>query len=297
MLLREKFEKMTNLSEGQKSILQYMCDHSQEIASMTIKELAQATYTSPATLIRVSKKLGYNGFDELKKDFLTEENYINTHFQKIDPNYPFLATDNYMTIASKITTLAKETADDTLSLIDFYTLQKAVKLFLKAEKIHLTAISFPLIYGRDFQLKLRRIGKNVEIVDLLGEQLYAAPIINKTDCALMISYSGETPLIRQMIKIYQQKNVPIIAITGVGSSTLRSAADVSLSVTTREKLYSKISGYSNLFSIKLILDILYSCIFKENYDTNLENKKSLSKLAEPGRFSTSEVLREDSSDS
>lgn len=69
MLLREKFEKMTNLSEGQKSILQYMCDHSQEIASMTIKELAQATYTSPATLIRVSKKLGYNGFDELKKTF------------------------------------------------------------------------------------------------------------------------------------------------------------------------------------------------------------------------------------
>ena len=297
MLLREKFKKMENLSEGQKSILQYMCGHPQEIASMTIKELAQATYTSPATLIRVSKKLGYNGFDELKKDFLIEENYINTHFQKIDPNYPFLATDNYMTIASKITTLAKETADDTLSLIDFYTLQKAVKFLLKAEKIHLTAISFPLIYGRDFQLKLRRIGKNVEIIDLLGEQLYAAPIINKSDCALMISYSGETPLIRQMIKVYQQKNIPIIAITGVGSSTLRSAADVSLSVTTREKLYSKISGYSNLFSINLILDILYSCIFKENYDANLKNKKSLSKLAEPGRFSTSEVLREDSFDS
>ena len=140
-----------------------MCDHSQEIASMTIKELAQVTYTSPATLIHVSKKFGYNGFDELKKDFLTEENYINTHFQKIDPNYPFLATDNYLTISSKITTLAKETADDTLSLIDFYTLQKAVKLLLKSEKIHLTAISFPLIYGRDFQLKLRRIGKNVEL--------------------------------------------------------------------------------------------------------------------------------------
>ena len=60
MLLREKFQKTENLSDSQKAVLQYMCDYPQEIASMTVKELAHATYTSPATLIRVSKKLGYN---------------------------------------------------------------------------------------------------------------------------------------------------------------------------------------------------------------------------------------------
>ena len=186
----------------------------------------------------------------------------------------------------------KETADDTLSLIEFQDLKKAVNILLDAEKIHLTAISFPLLHGYDFQLKMRKIGKLVEVVDLLGEQLYTDPIIGPKDCALMISYSGETPLIRQMIKLYRRKQIPIIGITSIGNSTLRSNATVCLSVTTREKLYSKIAGYANGTSIQLLLDILYSCVFKENYEVNFHNKKKLSERSEPGRFATYDVMKE-----
>lgn len=195
-------------------------------------------------------------------------------------------------IASKLTALVKETVDDTFSLLEFQDLKKAVQILLKAEKIHLTAISFPLLYGYEFQLNMRKIGKFVEIVDILGEQLFTEPIISSRDCALILSYSGETPLIRQMIPIYKRKNVPIIAITSMGSSALRNNATVALSVTTRKKLYSKIAGFSNSASIRLLLDILYSCVFKENYEANLTYKKNLSKRAEPGRFSTSEILKE-----
>ena len=293
MLLREKFDKIDFLSEGQRAILQYMYDHSQEIASMTVKQIAQEAYTSPATLIRLAKNLGYNGFEDLRRDFLQEEKYLNNNFTDIDANVPFRMSDNYIGIASKITALAKETADDTLSLMEYKSLKKAVDLLLQAEKIHLTAISFPLLYGYDFQLKMMRLGKPVEIMGILGEQLYSSPIIGPKDCALVISYSGETPLIREMLQVYKRKSIPIIAITSVGTSTLRASCTVALSVTTREKLYSKISGYSNELSIKLILDILYSCVFKEDYQKNLENKINLSRQAEPGRFSTTEVLRED----
>lgn len=295
MLLREKFDRVDFLSESQQAILQYMYGHSQEIASMTVKQIAQAAYTSPATLIRLAKNLGYNGFEDLRRDFLQEEKYLNKSFRDIDANIPFGISDNYIGIASKIAALAKETADDTLSLMEYQNLKKAVNLLLQAEKIHLTAISFPLLYGYDFQLKMMRLGKSVEIMSILGEQLYSSSIIGPKDCALVISYSGETPLIREMLQVYKRKDIPIIAITSVGTSTLRANCTVALSVTTREKLYSKIAGYSNELSIKLILDILYSCVFKEDYHKNLENKINLSQQAEPGRFSTTEVLREEES--
>ncbi len=40
MLLREKLEKAKNLSDTQRSALQYILDHAQEIKRMTIKEIA-----------------------------------------------------------------------------------------------------------------------------------------------------------------------------------------------------------------------------------------------------------------
>ncbi len=292
MLLKERIEGTPHLSYTQQSVLTYMYKNPHEITKMTLKEIAAASYTSPATLVRLAKNLGYDGFEELRRDFIKEEEYNNRSFDSIDANIPFHGNDNYMRIASKLATLMKETADDTLSLIEFQDLKKAVNILLEAEKIHLTAISFPLLHGYNFQLKMRKIGKLVEIVDVLGEQLYADPIITPKDCALMISYSGETPLIRQMITLYKKKKIPIIGITSIGSSTLRNNASVCLSITTHEKLYSKIAGFSNGTSIQLILDILYSCVFKENYSANLENKKKLSKRSEPGRFATYDVLKE-----
>lgn len=292
MLLKERIESVPHLSDSQQGALNYMYENPHEITGMTLKEIAAASYTSPATLVRLAKNLGYDGFEELRKDFIKEEEYNNRSFHSIDANIPFHGNDNYMGIASKLTALMKETADDTLSLMEFQNLKKAVDILLKAEKIHLTAISFPLLHGYDFQLKMRKIGKLVEIVDLLGEQLYSDPIVTPEDCALIISYSGETPLIRQMITLYRKKKIPIIGITSIGSSTLRNSANVCLSITTHEKLYSKIAGFSNGMSIQLILDILYSCVFKENYSANFENKKELSKRSEPGRFATYDVLKE-----
>ena len=41
------------------------------------------------------------------------------------------------------------------------------------------------------------------------------------------------------------RSVPIIAITSLGDNELKKYADVVLHISTREKLYSKIAGYSN----------------------------------------------------
>lgn len=292
MLLREKLEKAKNLSDTQRSALQYILDHAQEIKCMTIKEIAQKAFTSPAALVRMAKNLGCNGFEDFKAEFLAGEEYLNGHFSNLDPNLPFDEHDSYYAVASKIANLACETAADTLALIDYKNLEQAVKILLRAECIHISAISFSLLYGYDFQLKLCRLGKRVEIADILGEQLYSAPIIGPNDCALVISYSGETTPTRDMMSVYRAKNIPIVAITSIGNNTVRDNATVALSVTTREKLYSKIASYSSLFSIKLILDILYSCMFKENYKENWESLIDISRQAEPGRSSTSEILKE-----
>lgn len=292
MLLTEKIQTIEHLSSGQRAIADFLLEEKEAISEMTIKEIAHRTYTSPATLIRFAKTLGYEGFEQLKNEFLEEQKYIHQHFVKIDANYPFQQNEGYISIAGKISSLVKETVDDTLALIAHNDLQKAVSIIEKADRIHLSAISFPLLYGKDFQLKMRRIGKIVEITELTGEQLFTEPIIGSKDCAIIVSYSGETTVPRSMADLYKKHNLPIISITSMGSNYVREHSDVCLTITTREKLYSKIAGYSSEFSIKLLLDILYSCYFRNHYQQFLKQKTLLSKVAEPGRKSTSDILKE-----
>lgn len=78
MFIIQKLETI-HLSSSQKEVAQYILDKKLEIEKLTIQELAHQTYTSPATIIRLAKKLGYEGYESFKKRFHRRTKiYINT---------------------------------------------------------------------------------------------------------------------------------------------------------------------------------------------------------------------------
>lgn len=85
------------------------------------------------------------------------------------------------------------------------------------------------------------------------------------------------------------------AMTASSSSTLPShvALAISYSGTTRERPYSKVAGSTSELSIKLVLDTLYACYFNLHADELQAAKDEISRYSEPGRVSSSVVLRED----
>ena len=73
---------------------------------------------------------------------------------------------------------------------------------------------------------------------------------------------------------------------------LKKYGDVVLNISTREKLYSKIGGFVNENSIKLILDILYACYFDKDYEGNLNKRIHISKESETTRFASLDIMKE-----
>lgn len=291
-MLKQKIQD-TKFSHVQNTIKKYVLTHEHDIQNLSLKDLANQTYTSSATVLRFISKLGYNNYVEFQKDFSREIEYLDAHFQNIDPNYPFLETDSIYTISSKITILAKETMDDTLHLMTHDSLQMAVNLISRAKHIHLFAISYSLLHGQEFRFNMMRIGKMVHICEQIGEEYFTLNLLTKDDCAIFISYSGEREKLVDIAKRCRLKSVPIIVITNVGDSRLKKYADVVLHISTREKLYSKIAGFCNEYSIKLILDILYSCYFASDYQKHLNMKLQVSEYAEEGKqYITSDILKE-----
>ena len=77
-----------------------------------------------------------------------------------------------------------------------------------------------------------------------------------------------------------------------GDNSLKKYAQCVLTISTREKLHSKIANFTTEYSIELILNTLYSCVFLHNYQKNLDTKISITKQLEISRHSTSYTLNE-----
>jgi len=84
----------------------------------------------------------------------------------------------------------------------------------------------------------------------------------------------------------QKRGVPVIALTSAGDNLLRLCADYTFTISSRERLYSKISTFSTESSILYILNVLFSCYFSRNYQANLDYKLDASRQLEAGRSSS-----------
>ena len=290
MLLSEKM-KQTNFSNAETALVTYILEKGTAIESMTIKEIAEANFVHPSTLIRVAKKLGYKGWLELRTEFLAEQTYLQTYFEDVDANFPFQTNDGIMTIANKIASLERTTIDDTLSLLNHDDLQKAKQLLLNAKQIKIFGSNANLLISQDFALKMRRIKKNVVTSQTLGEDTYEAYNSQADTCAILISYTGENNFILQLARILRKQNIPVIALTSIGENTLASYSQAVLRITTRERLHSKIANFTINSSICYLLDVLYSCVFAENYQKNLNHLIEIGELADK-RKTSSEIMAE-----
>ena len=197
-----------------------------------------------------------------------------------------------MDIAHKIVQLHIESAKDTASLLHHDSLQKAIQILRKAQVIKVFAIANLNYAGEEFVFKLNRIHKTAYIHSVQDNQFQDAIMTTKDECAICLSYSGETPTLLKTTHFLKENQVPIIAITSLGQNSLSDLADVSLHISTREKSFSKIAGFSSLQSIHLILDILYSCLFSLNYQANIDYKINVAKRVELNREIDNKIIEE-----
>ena len=289
MLLINKIEN-ANLTKIEEDIAQYIILHKENLENLSTRAIAKATYTSSSAVVRLAHKLGFEGYNDLKKQYIKEQEYLNSHFENIDANIPFTQENNLMSVANSIKEIMIESANDTLTLINNDLLNKVIKILDKSKHIYVFGFGSYVEIAKIFQMKMSRIKKYVIVQSFVGEENYQANMLNEEDCAIIISYSGENLI--NIASLLKEKNIPIIAITSIGENTLSTYSTCTLHMSTREKLFSKIANYTAEHSVSLILDILYSCYFRLNYKENLDNKIKYSKKVEVNRISSNEIIKE-----
>lgn len=264
-------------SQSEKEIAKYILNHGDDVLRMSVKQLAKHTYTSPATIVRLCKKIGLKGYNDFKIQYSAELQYDLSHTDRIDVNFPFSQKDTHPTICHKLASLSQEVIADTIQLIDFQQLDQIVDLLYQNHDIDIYGSGNSLLAAMSFQHKMMRINRDVHLKALHGEQVFLSYNSNKERIAMIISYSGETNELIQIAQTLKEKQTKIIILTSVGDNRLSHYADYILNIGSREKIFTKIAPFASQTSMEYLLNVIFSCLFQKDYEQNIQNKISYDK--------------------
>ncbi|GAA0339691.1 MurR/RpiR family transcriptional regulator [Oceanobacillus oncorhynchi subsp. oncorhynchi] len=294
MYLFQRIEEVVvQYSDARRLIGEFLLENRDQISKYNMDDIAKLTFTSKPTLVRFAKNLGYSGWKEFMYAFAHETVIHKDDDNDMNPNFPFQATDDTLEIIESLSNLQIQSIKDTVSLMSAEDINQAANLINQAETIIIYGVSPNSYYGELFKRKLLTIRKKA-IMSPLGESGLISKTLTKNDCAIIISYSGNNPdrnptsNIRSLLK----NKVPIIGITSGGHNYLRDYSNVILNISSKERLYSKITNFASEQSIMFILNILYAKVFALEYEKNKEFKILNSKVLESEREATFKDLIE-----
>ena len=272
MSIMTQLEFELEFSESEKEIAKYILNHGEAVLSMSVKELAKHTYTSPATIVRLCKKIGLEGYNDFKIKYSAELQYDLQHTDRIDVNFPFQKDDSHPLICHKLASLSQGVIADTVKLIDFNQLHQIVDLIYHYPTIDIYGSGNSLLAAMSFQHKMMRISRDVNLRVLHGEQIFMSYNTNPDRIGMIISYSGETNEVIQIAQTLKENKTPLIVLTSIGDNRLSHYADYILNIGSREKIFTKIAPFASQISMEYLLNVIFSCLFQKDYEQNIQNK-------------------------
>lgn len=274
---------------SRRSIGDFILKEKNDLHKYSLQEIADQTYTSKAAVVRFAQALGFSGWKEFVKALTEEQSYQAQHYSNIDANFPFTKDSRRKDIINQLCSLQVESLLDTADLLDEAPLDECAALLLGSRRVAMFGLNPNFALAELFKRKMLSIGRQVELPSQ-GDVGLLAHSLDKYDCAVIISYSGNSPTTGALsvLPTLKQRNVPIIGITSVGDNLLRQKADYTLSISSYERLYSKISTFGTENSILFILNVLFSICFAADYDANLERKIGTARELESTRRVTNE---------
>lgn len=270
VLVRLK-EYSAQANGAEKFLVKFILEHPEKAAKLSVHSMAAQTYTSAATIIRLCRKLGFEGY----KDMISCLNYENAlrSGQSRDISTEINKNDSLQDVVDKVTYRSIQALEDTRKLVDIKELEKCVKILENANTIGLFGIGSSLLAARDMYLKFLRLNKLCVCNDDLHSQIVCAANLKFSDAAVIFSYSGLTKEMVEIADILQQKEVPVITVTRFGENLLTSRSDCRLYVSAKELLVRTAATASRISQLNII-DILFTAYVKNDYDNYLKQLKS-----------------------
>lgn len=237
------------MGAAEKKIADFIMTNPSAVIPLSISELADECGCGDATVVRFARRLGFDGYQNLKISIAKEENLtnINENITKNDTAYE---------VFEKVCNDVYCSLEKTKNAINGDTLQNVCKTIINADKIVVFGLGNSASVALDATHKLLRLGLNANCYTDNHMQVIAASHLKASDVVISISHSGSSKDIVQAMEIARSTGAKTVAITNYGKSPLIKVSDFVLNTVSDETNYT-ILGLNSRIAQLAIIDTIY----------------------------------------
>lgn len=282
MMIYNRLKETKNLTNTETVIASFVLEYPRIVVNISLEEFSGQCHVSQASVIRLCKKLGVNGFSDFKVKLASELTSFALSGKSFSIDLPIPENATTEDIADIFYSLSLEALEHEYKTLKISDIKKAARLLNNAESIHIYGRGESLILGEDFHYKLLRIGFPSILETINGFQ--EARSFNTTNnpnhkkTAIVISQYSNSLQLRYIIDELVTNNIPFILLTASENSRpYDKLAHVTLYVNSSENRNKKLGSFTSRHAMLYILDCLFGELFNLNYKENKNNLLAFSK--------------------
>ena len=231
----------------------------------TIVELAERSGTSPATITRFCRALGFDGYADLRLGIAAETGRARASGWTVDIGREIQPTDPLSRVLGQIMAADTQAMHDTAALLDLAEVERAAASIAGASRVDIYGASGSALVGGEMQFSLHRIGVAAWAWTDIHNGLASAALLRTGDVALGISHSGQTRETIEMLAEAGSHGATTVALTSFPRSPLAEVADIVL-LTASQATTFRPDALSARHPQLVVLDLLYIAVAQRTHD-------------------------------
>ena len=193
-----------------------------------LREIALKSAVSEAMVVKVAKKLGFEGFRDFRQglvDFYRSDT-AGLHAEIGED-------DTAGEIVQKVFRTAMQALEETFAILDLEAFDRAADYLARAKQRDFYGFGGSAQIARDVSHKFLRIGIRTSVFDDAHMMMMSAALLGPDDVAIAFSHSGSTAAVLEAAEMARRNGARTIAVTNYPQSPLAKLVDVVLCSTAQ----------------------------------------------------------------
>ncbi|MCL2616550.1 MAG: MurR/RpiR family transcriptional regulator [Defluviitaleaceae bacterium] len=253
--------------KSEKRVADYILSAPHEIIHLSITTLAERCQVSETSVIRLCKKIGYPGFQNLK---------INVAMSVVTPakqiHEAAIESDSVADLIQKILSANKAAIENTMQILNPAQIEKAIDAIANTKRLEFYGMGGSGAVAVDAQHKFFKYGIACVAYSDTHMQAMSASTMQKGDIAFAISHGGSSIDLVDNLKVAKEVGATTITITGGIKSPITKVSDIVLAAIAEEQSY-KFEPMSSRIAQLCIIDVLAVGVALRRQKIVLENMR------------------------
>ena len=275
-MIIDKLREGIAFTNHEQEVARYVLEHIEQIPEMSTNDLAKASFTSKATVVRLCKKIGLSGYQQFKLKLVEEINQ-KKRMDELLVNEPITDKSTYQDIINALPILYDKAVTNTKLALDQNCMNRIRQVLLRAEciDIYATGISYMLAQAAAF--KFATLGMECSVYESINGHYLAARKnrIPKKTIAFVVSFTGANRTVIRMAQYLREAtNNYVVGIVGPHNQVIKKWCHEIVEIANRDSLLS-LDVITSFSAATYVFDIFFSIMLSNCYEKHAKSSMEM----------------------